>query len=156
MKRFTFLFLLAFISMNSLIAETPDSIPAAVTSDSIPAAETTDSLPIPRIAGPFAADTTEKPDSCYVFAELRWDPGLFSYSAKIIYTDFMEDIRDENGQKLKFKGFIRAVNYMSIQGWEVMQIYPYHYDDKEREEIAILRKYVPLEEALSVSQPRKK
>lgn len=181
MKQLTFSLLLAFICLNTFAVETTDSVliagkigsvPVSEKIDSIPVAVETDSVPKPekidsitvsvtsdsvRTAGiKDSIQASEKPDSCYVFAELRWDPGFFSYSAKIIYTDFMEDIKDENGKKLKFNGFIRAVNYMSIQGWEVMQIYPYHFGDKEREQIAILRKRVSIEEAQSVSQPKTK
>lgn len=45
---------------------------------------------------------------------------------------------------------------MSTQGWEVMRIYPSRLEDEFSGEIAILRKYMPIEEAMPVSRPGKK
>jgi len=101
----------------------------------------------------------ERNDSCFVYGYLRWSPSLTKYSAKLQMgpDDDLTDVLSDNGEKLKFHTFLNAVNYMSMTGWEILEISPVNPDKGTfvKEQYAIIRKLMPKADAAKYSNPKK-
>lgn len=100
----------------------------------------------------------EKNDSCYVYGYLHWSPSMTKYTAKIQLgpDDELTDIVSKSGDKLKFKSFLNALNYMSMEGWEVIEISPRNPDQNTftKEQYAIIRKFMTKSHAKKYSSPK--
>lgn len=96
-------------------------------------------------------------DSCYVYTQLHWSPTATKYVAKIqLSEDYKDvDIIDENGNKLSFYNIFHALNYLSTKGWELVQMSPQNpkNNTNSREQYAIIKKMMPIEEAKKYSTP---
>lgn len=100
-------------------------------------------------------------DSCYVYTQLHWAPAITKYIAKIQLSDKGNDmdITDENGNKLLFYNMIHALNYLSSKGWSLVQLGPLNPENSpgaNREQYALIRKWMSLEESKKYSTPKKK
>lgn len=102
----------------------------------------------------------EKPDSCYIYGYLRWEPTSTKYVAKIELGPGKKsaDIIDADGTKIFFQSFLNALNYMSSKGWEVMEISKKNPDNNTftLEQYAIIRKKMGLDEASPYISPKDK
>lgn len=95
-------------------------------------------------------------DSCYVYTQLHWKPTATKYVAKIQLGEQNDDIdiTDANGKKLAFNNIMHAMNYLSTQGWEFIQILPFMNSSSPREQFAVIRKKMPIEEAKKYATPK--
>lgn len=111
------------------------------------------------IIAAFTASAQEQRDSCYVYTQLHWRPsGFKGYCAQIQMGDEYRfvDIVDENGKGLSFYDIFHALNYMSTQGWELVEMSPKNPDNNHNtlERLAIIRKKMSIEEARKYSTPK--
>lgn len=99
-------------------------------------------------------------DSCYIYTQLYWCPTATKYVAKIqLSEDYKDvDITDENGNKLSFYNIFHALNYLSTKGWELVQMSPQNpkNNTNSREQYAVIRKMMSIEEAKKYSTPKEK
>lgn len=106
----------------------------------------------------FVAITTNAQDSCYYYTQLHWCPTATKYVAKIqLSEDYKDvDIVDENGNKLSFYNIFHALNYLSTEGWELVQISAQNPKNNSNslEQYALIRKMMPIEEAKKYSTPK--
>ena len=90
-------------------------------------------------------------DSCMVYGYLRWTPSATKYAAKLELGPGkdLEDIKNSSGEKLIFQSFLNALNYMSSEGWEVLEISPLNPENNSftKEQYAIIRKKMMRTEA---------
>ena len=107
-----------------------------------------------------AATVVKAQDSCYVYTQLHWAPAATKYVAKIQLNNkgADEDIM-ENGTKLSFNNILHALNYLSVQGWELVQLSPKNPDNVTgayKEQYAVIRKRMPIDEAKKYAAPKTK
>lgn len=100
-------------------------------------------------------------DSCYVYTQLHWAPAMTKYVAQIQLNDKGDDeyILDENGNKLSFGSILHAMNYLSLQGWELVQlssVNPRNQTSALKEQYALIRKKMSVEEARKYATPKEK
>ncbi len=98
-------------------------------------------------------------DSCYVYTQLNWVPAMTKYVAKIELGEegSNTDILDKNGEKLSFYSFFNALNYLSTEGWEVLDISnenPNNNRGAYKERYAVIRKKMTIEEAKKYASPK--
>lgn len=100
----------------------------------------------------------EPADSCMVYGYLRWSPSAVKYSAKLELGPGrdLEDIKSTTGDKLKFQSFLNALNYMSSEGWDVVEISPLNPENNSftQEQYAIIRKKMSKGEAAPFASPK--
>lgn len=109
----------------------------------------------------FVAIAAIAQESSYVYAQLHWRPtATKGYVAHIQMGPEFKDvpILDENGEKLSFFNLLHALNYMSLQGWELVQLSPENPDNStfSKEQYALIRKKMSIEEAQKYSTPKEK
>lgn len=109
----------------------------------------------------FTSIAAERSETCYVYGYLRWVSKIAKYSAKLDFgVEAMSDIENDKGEKLKFVSFLNALNYMSSNDWEVIEVSfgnPNHseaYTDAA-EKYALIRKKMTKAEAAKYSSPKK-
>lgn len=107
-----------------------------------------------------AASAVKAQDSCYVYTQLHWAPAATKYVAKMQLNDkdADEDIT-ENGEKVSFYNILHALNYLSVHGWELVQLSPKNPENTpgaNKEQFAIIRKLMPIEEAKKYASPKTK
>lgn len=95
-------------------------------------------------------------DSCYVYTQLHWKPAATKYVAKIQLGEQNDDtdITDANGKKLAFYNIMHAMNYLSTQGWEFIQMLPPMNPTSPREQFIVIKKKMPIEDAKKYSTPK--
>lgn len=97
-------------------------------------------------------------DACYVYTYLHWAPAATKYVAKLQLNNDEEDhdILDAEGNKLAFSSMINALNYMTTQGWELVELYKKNPDNgyAKLEQYALIRKLMPVNEAAQYAQPK--
>lgn len=107
-----------------------------------------------------AAVTAKAQDSCYVYTQLHWAPAATKYVAKIQLNDKGEDEDiTSNGEKLSFGSILHALNYLSVNGWELVELSPKDPNNApgaNKEQFAVIRKRMPLSEAKKYAQPKSK
>lgn len=107
----------------------------------------------------FTITAVEPPDSCMVYGYLRWSPSVTKYSAKLELGPGrdLEEIVSATGDKLKFQSFLNALNYMSSQGWDVVEISKLNpeHNTFTQEQYAIIRKKMSKDEAAPFTSPKK-
>lgn len=101
----------------------------------------------------------EPADSCLVYGYLWWSAGATKYSAKIELGPGSDrkDIISPSGDKLKFASFLNAINYMSSQGWEIIEVSkvnPYNSTITLAEQYAIIRRKMSADEATPYCSPK--
>ena len=106
----------------------------------------------------FTINAAAPADSCIVYGYLRWSPSAIKYSAKLELGPGrdLENIMSAKGEKLKFQSFLNALNYMSSQGWDVVEISkpnPEH-NSFTQEQYAIIRKKMSKDEAAPFASPK--
>lgn len=109
----------------------------------------------------FVAIAAIAQESSYVYAQLHWRPtATKGYVAHIQMGPEFKDvpILDENGEKLSFFNLLHALNYMSLQGWELVHLSPENPDNGpfSKEQYALIRKSMSTEEAKKYATPRAK
>lgn len=107
-----------------------------------------------------AASAVKAQDSCYVYTQLHWAPAATKYVAKIQLNDkgTDEDIT-ENGEKVSFNNILHALNYLSVRGWELVQLSPKNPENTpgaNKEQFAVIRKLMPTDEAKKYAAPKTK
>lgn len=107
-----------------------------------------------------AASAVKAQDSCYVYTQLHWAPAATKYVAKIQLNDkgSDEDIT-ENGEKVSFNNILHALNYLSVRGWELVQLSPKNPENTPgavKEQFAVIRKRMSLNEAKKYAAPKTK
>lgn len=107
-----------------------------------------------------AASAVKAQDSCYVYTRLHWAPAMTKYVAQIQLNEKGEDEDiTENGEKLSFYNILHALNYLSVRGWELVQLSPKNPENlmsAKLEQFAIIRKLMPIEEAKKYATPKAK
>lgn len=99
----------------------------------------------------------QTPDSCYVYTNLHWAPAMTKYVAKIQLNPESDDmdIVGANGEVLSFNNIFHALNYLSTQGWELVELSKKNPDNDSftREQYALIKKKFPVEEAKKYCTP---
>lgn len=107
-----------------------------------------------------AAIAAKAQDSCYVYTRLHWAPAATKYVAKLQLNDKGEDEDiTENGEKLSFYSIFHALNYLSVNGWELVELSPKNPDNApgaNKEQFAVIRKRMPIAEAKKYAMPKAK
>ena len=86
-------------------------------------------------------------DSCYVYCELQ-QPAMGSRTVLKHPLYQIGPIKNENGEDLEFSTIYNAIAYMSIKGWDFVQMYTHDTNNMLNNiQYAILRKKVPIREA---------
>lgn len=63
-------------------------------------------------------------DSCYVYAQIEYIPSIRpGVKIQAGSSKIFEKIVDKEGNEIKFVTLINALNYFSMQGWELVQMY---------------------------------
>lgn len=65
------------------------------------------------------------------------------------------DIVDANGTVLSFNNIFHALNYLSTQGWELVELSKQNPDNNSfrLEQYALIKKKLPVEEAIKYCEP---
>ena len=100
----------------------------------------------------------ESTDSCYVykFTEVEADFKGFYLVEKTGDEQVAKNVVNSNGEKLRFTNWVTALNYLTREGWELMEIiFPTMPKIRENFNMngMLLRKKMPEEEAKKFSTP---
>lgn len=97
-------------------------------------------------------------DSCYVYAQIEWTPAMTKYVGTFSagHEKDFDELKDEKGEKIKFKSIISLMNYMSAKGWDYVQLY---YPDgrssrSSLQQRIVIRKKVSVTEAMELALPK--
>lgn len=100
------------------------------------------------------------PDSCYVYKMAQWHPSLKTPKGGVIWERVGDEqnvrtLTNSKGEELQFVSIMTALNYLSMDGWELVEM-KLNKPDLNYSGLAhvfLLRKKMSREEALKYSTP---
>ncbi|MBD5242071.1 MAG: hypothetical protein HDS59_08345 [Barnesiella sp.] len=101
----------------------------------------------------------ESTDSCYVYKVAQWGTDFKGGFLVERVGDVLEaqTVQNAEGEKLRFTNYVTALNYYSLDGWELFSVkYTLNFDIYKYPggfDVWLLRKKMPIDEAKKYGSP---